>query len=64
MRIKPCCGQNAGVCETHLIGDGLSISCSKCGRRVWKNSEVHGQDYWKQAIEEWNALLEAKNEQR
>lgn len=61
MKIKQCCGQNAEVFETHLIGDGLSICCSKCGRRVWKNSEVHGPDYWKQAIEEWNRRAEDKN---
>ena len=53
-KIKKCCGEWPGVGQVNLIGNAVIITCHKCKRQVWKNSEVHGQSYWEQAVEEWN----------
>lgn len=51
---KPCCGVPPGIGQVNLIGNAVIITCPKCKRQVWKNSEVHGESYWEQAIDAWN----------
>lgn len=53
-KLKPCCGVKPIIGKVNLIGRAVIITCPNCKRQVWKNSEVHGENYLEQAIDAWN----------
>lgn len=58
IKLNKCCGEYPGITQLNVTGPSVIISCSKCKRKVWKHTHVHGKDYWEQAVEEWNNRAE------